>query len=153
MNSSETNSCHRLLFHSRPCRTSVLCAMLAGYRHPKGHYGGGCCYSPSAMSSLSTHRARSGASRLKNPVSPQLLANAPSPPRVSPRALDVMAAVPARPHPGTALRCDSAQQEDATYDDAVLQHVVVVLIVSDWRGLEDERVHDFKGSACEFPPI
>jgi hypothetical protein len=38
-----------------------------------------------------------------------------------------VAAVPAAPHPGAALRPDYIKEEDATNYDAVLQHVVVII--------------------------
>src|SRR5262245_15476922 len=57
------------------------------------------------------------------------------------RALDVVPAMAARPHPGAALRRSRLQMEDAAHDLAVLQHVVVVLAPT--RGvaaLEDQRL-------------
>src|SRR5262245_13668354 len=47
---------------------------------------------------------------------------------------------PARPHPRAALR-RNRHLEDAADDDAVLQHVVVLLVVADWRALQDQRGH------------
>jgi hypothetical protein len=47
-----------------------------------------------------------------------------------------VAVVAARPHPRAALRPDCIQEEDAADDDAVLQNVVVVLVVSNGRALE-----------------
>jgi hypothetical protein len=43
----------------------------------------------------------------------------------------------ARPHPRAALRPDSIEEEDAADVDAILQHVVVVLVPADWRAFED----------------
>jgi hypothetical protein len=42
------------------------------------------------------------------------------------RAANV-AVMPARPHPGAALRSDSVEAEDAADDNAVFQHIVIVV--------------------------
>jgi hypothetical protein len=52
----------------------------------------------------------------------------------------------ARPHPGAALRADSVETEDAADNDAVFQHVVVVISpLARWAryrsACENERSH------------
>jgi len=56
-------------------------------------------------------------------------------------ALDAVGTVAARPHPRAALRRSRFQMEDAADNDAVLQHIVVVLGAAESAVLEDQRRH------------
>src|SRR5262245_1857351 len=83
----------------------------------------------------------------------QLLADAAmaaSPIGPSPCAarLTLSALWPLAPHPGTTLRGNRMEKEDAPHHDAVLQHVVVLLIVADRRAFEDQRGHGSGSSAA-----
>jgi hypothetical protein len=40
---------------------------------------------------------------------------------------------------GRPLRPDCIEEEDATDDDAILKHVVIVLAPTNWRALKDQR--------------
>jgi hypothetical protein len=67
------------------------------------------------------------------------------------RLLSYLAVVPARPHPGAAPRPDCIEAEDSPHDDAVLQHVVIVVApLAGWARngcvLENQRGH---GSATK----
>src|SRR5262245_35201068 len=58
------------------------------------------------------------------------------------RALNVVAAVPARPHPGAALGRSGWHPKDAADDLAVFEHIVVIGAPTRWvAALEDQRGH------------
>jgi hypothetical protein len=59
---------------------------------------------------------------------------------VTVRRTPVVAVVAAGPHPGTILR-RNGHLEDAADSDAILQHVIVVLVPANRRALEDQRGH------------
>src|SRR5262245_62134190 len=64
---------------------------------------------------------------------------------VAVRRAAYLAVVAARPHPWLILRRDW-DLKDASYDHAVFEHVVVVLVPANWRALQDQWGH---GSGCE----
>jgi hypothetical protein len=59
-----------------------------------------------------------------------------------------VAVVVTRPHPGAALRPDSIKEENAVDDDAVLEHVVVVLVIADGARLRISGRHFGGGVAA-----
>jgi hypothetical protein len=58
-----------------------------------------------------------------------------------------VAVVAARPHPGTALRPDSREEENAADDHAVFEHVEVFEVRPDGRAFENESGHHRVASA------
>jgi len=55
--------------------------------------------------------------------------------------------VTARPHPRAALRPDGIEEEDAADDDAILEHVEVILVPADRRAFEDELLGEGRSVA------
>jgi hypothetical protein len=79
-----------------------------------------------SLAPLAAARGASFFSRCRSPLDARAIAGSRVGSYPMRRAFDI-AVVPARPHPGAALRPDCIEAEDAPHDDAVLQNVVIVV--------------------------